>query len=163
MDSSFSSTTKDFQDLRWRTHRNPNYFDMKILREQVSFARDHYSTNQRRSALFEPICKYGKTKQIEENTKVIEIESKMPLSFGKRSAYKQFQNTSIISHQKNTAQTPSTQSSHLKSVEIVKSPPGCSFFTARKTAPQRQQEFIKAINVLYGSERRVRNSPLSGK
>lgn len=99
----------------------------------------------------------------EENTKVIEIERKMPLSFGKRSAYKQFQNTSIISHQKNTAQTPSAQSSHLKSVEIVKSPPGCSFFTARKTAPQRQQEFIKAINVLYGSERRVRNSPLSGK
>ena len=91
----------------------------------------------------------------------------MPLSFGKRSSYKQFQNNSIIANQKNTAQTPLNKTPHaqqtqLRSVEIVKSPPGCSFFTSRKTQSQRQQEFIKAINVLYGSERRVRNSPLSG-
>ena len=87
----------------------------------------------------------------------------MPRFFGSRSSYKQFQEQkkSNVVAQKNTAAI--SQNPPLKSVEMVKSPPGCSIFASRKTAPQRQQEFIKAINLLYGSERRARNSPIHMK
>ena len=87
----------------------------------------------------------------------------MPRFFGSRSSYKQFEqknSTSVIS-QKNTAAI--SQAPPLRSVDVVKSPPSCSIFASRKTASQRQQEFIKAINVLYGAERRARNSPIHMK
>ena len=43
----------------------------------------------------------------------------MPLSFGKRSSYKQFQNNSITSHQKNTAQSPSPATTPLRRYNVM--------------------------------------------
>lgn len=85
--------------------------------------------------------------------------------FGKRnSSYKQFKNQSAgLLKVSNTAvkQTNTAQpTSQMKSVEVVDASPGCSIFTRRKTATQRQQEFIRAINILYGAERRARTNPI---
>ena len=88
----------------------------------------------------------------------------MPRFFGSRSSYKQFEqknSTSVVTSQKNTAAI--SQAAPLRSADVIKSPPLSSIFASRKTAPQRQQEFIKAINVLYGSEKRARNSPIHMK
>lgn len=82
----------------------------------------------------------------------------------KRSSYKQFKNQNVIglfNSQPNTVisapKVTSTKDTQIKNVEVSKNPSVSSIFSRRKNGAKQQQDFIRAINVLYGAERRAQN------